>query len=84
LTEELAHDSHNREVTRRLHLLKEYKSAVDYASNKSIYEARNSGISKPEFYKWRKGKLPEDSKTSVNFERFLREKKPPVPRKPRD
>jgi hypothetical protein len=70
-------------VDRRKRLLNEYKTATGKPSDKSIYEARNSGIYKPQFYEWRDGRLPDDSATTKNFERFLSEKKPPIPRKPR-
>jgi hypothetical protein len=63
-------------------LLAEYRAAV-HCSNKQIYEARNSGIHKPQFYQWVKGQLLPTSATSRNFERFLREKKPPIPKTPR-
>lgn len=62
-------------------LLEEYKNATGNPSNSRIYKARNSGIHKPEFYKWRDGILPSDSATAMSFERFLRERKPPIPRK---
>ena len=64
----------------RSKLLEEYKAATGNPSNMQIYQASNSGIFKPEFYKWRRGKLPEDSKITVRFERFLRAKKRPIPR----
>jgi hypothetical protein len=70
------------EVERRGKLLAEYKLETG-ASNRKIYEARNSGIYKPEFYKWLDGTLPSESSTSINFERFLRAQKPPMPRKPK-
>jgi hypothetical protein len=70
-------------IDSRKNLLVEYKSAVGGTSNKSIYEARNSGIHKAEFYQWQHGELPDKSATTANFERFLREKKPPIPRKPK-
>jgi hypothetical protein len=68
-------------VERRLKLLSEYKAANKSVPNKRIYEARNSGIYKPEFYEWMSGKLPDTSSITVTFERFLRDKKPPIPRK---
>jgi hypothetical protein len=71
------------EVERRKRLLEEYKSTTGCKSNKRIYEARNSGIHKPQFYRWVKGTLPVDSATTVTFERFLRDKKLPIPRKPK-
>jgi hypothetical protein len=74
----------NAEVSRRKGLLADYKSGAGNPANKRIYEARNSGIHKPQFYSWMRGELPADSGTCLNFERFLREKKPPIPRKPRD
>jgi len=70
-------------LRKRARQLAEYKAATGNPSNKKIYEARNSGIHKPEFYKWLRGDLPANSATCINFERFLREKKPPIPRKPR-
>jgi hypothetical protein len=70
------------EEARREHLLAEYKAATDNPSNKRIYEARNSGIYKPQFYEWLNGSLPVDSATCINFERFLRLKKLPIPRNP--
>jgi hypothetical protein len=70
------------ETDRRQRLLMSYKKATGNPSNKRIYEASNSGLHKPEFYSWRKGNLPSDSATCINFERFLNEKKPPIPRKP--
>jgi hypothetical protein len=71
------------EVTRRADLLAAYKQATDNPSNKKIYEARNSGIHKPQFYQWVTGELPAHSETTRNFERFLEEKKPPISRRPR-
>jgi hypothetical protein len=67
---------HPTEVERRTKLLADYKAATGNPSNKQLYQARNSGIHKPDFYKWRNGRLPADSSTTINFERFLREKKP--------
>lgn len=69
------------EMVKRESLLTEYKAATGNPSNKRIYEARNSGIHKPEFYAWLRGKLPDQSATRANFERFLKDKKPPIPRK---
>ena len=68
-----------KEMERRATLLAEYKAATNNPSNRRIYEANNSTIHKPQFYKWLKGSLPRDSATAINFERFLREKKPLVP-----
>jgi hypothetical protein len=70
------------EIRRREGLLAAYKSAMGNPSNKRIYEAGNSGVHKPEFYNWIKGKLSSDSATCINFERFLNDKRPPIPRKP--
>ena len=70
--------------SRREQLLVAYKAATGNPSNKSLYEAKNSGIHKPEFYSWVSGDLPADSATAINFETFLRLKKPPIPRKPKD
>lgn len=69
---------------RRRSLLAEYKAATENPSNRRIYAASNSGIHKPDFYAWLKGELSPESAMSINFERFLRLKKPPVPRKPKD
>lgn len=69
------------EVDRRKLLLEQYKSATK-ASNRKIYRAKNSGIHKPQFYDWLHGDLSVDSQTTVNFERFLKEKKAPIPREP--
>jgi hypothetical protein len=71
------------EVTRRSRLLADYKEATGNPSNRKIYTAKNSGIHKPEFFDWVNGELLNTSQTCINFERFLREKKPPIPRKPR-
>lgn len=67
-------------VDRRAAMLAAYKANTG-ASNRKIYEASNSGIHKPEFSKWRRGLLPDSSATTRNFERFLREQRPPIPRK---
>ena len=66
-------------IEQRTTLLEQYKQKTG-ASNRKIYEARNSGIYKPEFLRWQKGILPSSSATTANFERFLREMKPPIPR----
>jgi hypothetical protein len=68
---------------KRRSLLAEYKAATKNPSNKQLYEARNSGIHKPDFYAWLNGKLPSESAMSINFERFLRLRKPPIPRRPK-
>jgi hypothetical protein len=65
-------------IMHRAQLLAEYKAATKTESDRKIYEAKNAGIHKPEFYKWRKGTLSADSETAKNFERFLRDKKPPM------
>jgi hypothetical protein len=70
-------------ITARKQILGEYKAACGSVSNRSIYNARNSGIYKPQFSKWVNGLLPDSSATTINFERFLREKKQPIPRKPK-
>lgn len=82
--EEAVADSGDRERERRAELLRQYKAATGDPSNKRIYEAKNSGIYKPDFYAWLKADLSSESAMSINFERFLRLKKPPIPRKPRD
>ena len=68
------------EVHRRATLLEQYKEATGDPSNRQIYTAKNSNIHKPQFYEWRDGRLSSDSQTCQNFERFLREKKPPTPK----
>jgi hypothetical protein len=68
------------ELRRRNILLAEYKAAAGQPSNRKIYNARNSGIHKPEFYDYFNGDLKAESQTFVNFESFLRAKKPPIPR----
>ena len=72
------------EIERRQRLLAAYKFATGNPSNRRIYQAANSGIHKPEFYHWQKGNLSSESATCINFERFLRDKKPPIPRRHRD
>ena len=69
----------SNETLRRRKLLETYKEFTG-ATNRQIYQGR-SGIHKPEFYAWLKGKLKGTSETAQNFERFLREKKSPIPRK---
>jgi hypothetical protein len=68
---------------RRAALLAEYKKATGDPSSKRIYESQNAPINKPEFYPWLRGELPETSKTTIKFEKFLREKKRPIPKNPR-
>lgn len=65
----------------RRQLLMEYKAATGNPANQKIYKAKNSCIHKPEFYDYLNGKFSSASTTCINFERFLREKKPPIPRK---
>ncbi len=67
-------------VRQRKALLEAYQAKTG-ASLHKIYTRSNSGIHKPEFYKWRDGTLPNSSATTINFERFLRLQKPPI-RKP--
>lgn len=69
-------------VEQRERLLSEYKAAAGNPSNKRIYEASNSGIHKPEFYQWKRGELPTNSRTTIGFEAFLKAKKRPIPQKP--
>jgi len=69
-------------VEQRKALLEAYKAKTG-ASNRKIYTARNSGIHKPQFSEWCNGILPNTSATTLNFERFLREQRPPVPRNPK-
>jgi hypothetical protein len=71
------------EIERRKKLLADYKAATGNPSSSRIYKARNSRIHKPEFYQWLNGGLSADSATTISFERFLQEKKPPLPSKPK-
>lgn len=73
-------DKQQEIITRRKVLLDDYKAAVKGVSNRRIYNAANSQIYHSEFSKWMNGTLPDSSATTINFERFLRAKKPPVPR----
>ena len=73
--------SKESEIERRAALLRVYRDATG-VSNRKIYSARNS-IHKPEFYSWIKGDLPSDSATAINFERFLKLMKKPIPRVPK-
>jgi hypothetical protein len=66
-------------IERRAKLLAEYQAATS-VTEYAIYMG-NSGIYKPQFLKWKAGILPVSSSTTQNFERFLREKKAPTPRK---
>ena len=67
-------------IRERLELLNDYKAATG-ASEHAIYTYGNHTCRKPEFYAWKKGKLPADSIMAQNLERFLREMKPPTRRK---
>jgi len=67
-------------IERRKKFLDEYKAATGHPSSKQIYEASNSGIHKPEFYQWKNGNLPAESRVTKRFEVFLKAKKRPVPR----
>jgi hypothetical protein len=69
-------------VEHRNKLLEVYKSATGQPSSKQIYEASNSGIHKPEFYQWKQGKLPVESRITKRFEAFLKSKRRPIPRNP--
>ena len=55
----------------------EYKKANPGVTDYQIYNAKNSGVHKPEFYRYVKGTLSSESETCKNFERFLAEKKTP-------
>jgi hypothetical protein len=72
-----------KERGRRAKLLADYKAATGNPSHKRIYESSKAGLYKPQFYEWLNGVLPSDSETAKNFERFLSEKKRPIPRKPK-
>ncbi len=64
--------------THRQTLLDEYKRVTGVMENKAIYESHRSGIHKPAFYQWLRGDLPATSQTTIKFERFLAEKRPPA------
>jgi hypothetical protein len=68
-------------IDRRAALLSEYIRATG-ANDYQIYNAQNSFIHKPEFYQWKKGKLPEKSKTAKKFEAFLKAKRRPIRKNP--
>jgi hypothetical protein len=68
-------------VAYRGKLLEDYKSATGNPSSKKIYEAGNSGINKPEFYEWKNGQLPDRSRTTQQFEAFLKAKRRLIPKK---
>jgi hypothetical protein len=72
-----------KRIAARKQMLQDYKAACGSVSNRRIYSARNSGLYKAQFSEWVNGILPDSSATTINFERFLREKKPPIPRKPK-
>jgi hypothetical protein len=67
-------------IATRSQRLAEYKAATGHPSNKSIYTASNSSIHKPQFHEWQRGDLSPNSQTCINFERFLREKRRPIPK----
>ena len=67
-------------IAKRKALLAEYKQITGNPSNRRIYTAKNSYIHKPQFHQWLKGTLPSTSQTCINFERFLKEKKLPIPK----
>jgi hypothetical protein len=73
----------DEEVARRAKLYAEYRDATGKPSNRSVYEGDNVPIHKPQFYAYLDGRLKSSSSTFANFEHFLREKKPPTPKKPR-
>lgn len=58
---------------RRANQLANYKRAKGISANRQVYENRESGIYKPQFYQWLSGTLPPTSATAINFERFLEE-----------
>jgi hypothetical protein len=67
-------------IERREKLLADYKLATGNPPDMQIYRASNSGIHKPQFYQWRDGRLPANSKITKRFEAFLRAKKRPIPK----
>jgi hypothetical protein len=70
------------EAERRANLLAEYKKATGNPSNRKIYMAQNSSIHKPEFYQWKNGNLPANSRATMRFEAFLKSRRKPIPRNP--
>jgi hypothetical protein len=71
-------------VQRRGELLANYKKRTGVCTNAAIYNARNSGVHKPDFYRWRSGKLLASSATATSLENFLRAGERPKPRKIRN
>jgi hypothetical protein len=68
-------------VENRRKLLEDYKAATGVRADQRLYTAENAGIHKPQFYEWRDGRLPDKSKITRRFERFLKAKRLPVRRK---
>lgn len=71
-------------VRNRQELLENYKKRTGVQTNAAIYNAKNAGIHKPQFYQWRKGELADDCMTARNLERFLLSFERPKPRLRRD
>jgi hypothetical protein len=71
-------------VPSRAELLAEYKQRTGVRTNAAIYNAKNSGVHKAEFYSWRSGKLLATSATAISLENFLRAGERPKPRRIRD
>jgi len=72
-------------IPNRQALLDEYKRETGVTSDRQIYGCAGPGTHschKPQFLKWKDGRLPADSETAKSLERFLRERRrPPAPKK---
>ncbi|HEY2473037.1 MAG TPA: hypothetical protein VGI45_34970 [Terracidiphilus sp.] len=68
-------------IGRRAALLDEYQRTTR-VNDYQIYNALKPPIHKSEFYDWKKGKLPDTSKTTKRFEAFLKAKKKPIRKTP--
>ncbi len=66
----------------RRELLAEYKRRTGVNTNAAIYKARNSGVHKPEFYRWLTGQLRSTTATARSLETFLHGGERPKPRRP--
>jgi hypothetical protein len=71
-------------VRQRGELLANYKKRTGVRTNAAIYNAKNSGFHKPDFYRWRSGKLLATTATATSLENFLRAGERPKPRKIRN
>lgn len=76
-------------IERRQRLLADYKKRVLHPekgrpySDSAIYNCRFHTAHKPEFMKWKSGRLSDENPATISLERFLRGDQHPVPRKTR-